>query len=124
MSHDDLKDLDPDDHCDIRTYGDDYIASVDDQCAQSFNNEYYIDFCDRVLDVVVTPATKGNLVLKFTPVKEWSFLRRTFFYHPVLDRKVALLDRSSIVRMFQFSLPSIFVSESTQVLQTLMPALS
>jgi hypothetical protein len=105
------------------TYGDDMLCAVKDEIAPYFNNITYGTFVNAVYGMEFTSAEKHEHTSKFIEPSKMSFLKRSFVYNDMLGRKVALLDKESIVKSLTYILPSKEVSLDEQLVQTCQSAL-
>lgn len=101
----DTKELNFFDYVLPRVYGDDFVGAVLDSVSKSYNNIVIRDGCLK-MGLDFTSSAKGDVVDAFIDVKDMSFLKRTFRLHRALDREVACLHPSSLVKMLQYFEPS------------------
>jgi len=107
----------------MKTYGDDLLASVKPEVAQFMNNIDYSKFVAEEYGMEYTSASKSLEFTPFVDVEDMTFLKRKFVFHDVLGRYVAPLDMNSICRSLRWYIPSNFVSEADQIMQTVNSAL-
>lgn len=100
------------------TYGDDMLCSVKPEISEYFNNITYSKFVEEVYGMEFTTAEKTAHTSKFIQPEKMSFLKRTFQYSSLLNRKVALLDKDSLVKSMSYILPSREVSMEVQIIET------
>lgn len=110
-------------HVALRTYGDDFIASVSPFASTFFNNFVIKQKCKEYFDMDYTPAGKGNFVYETLSLSEASFLKRRFVYRSCLNRYVSPLSKVSIARMLTWYIPSSSVSREKQFRDTAISAL-
>lgn len=103
----------------IKTYGDDVLASVKECVAHFMNGEVYGKFCKEHYGMGFTTASKSDDVQEFVPIDKMTFLKRTFKFHPELNRVVAPLAMDSIYRALSWYLPSQFQNEQDQMMATI-----
>jgi len=81
--------------------GDDKACGSTDDLKYLFNAVTFRDSCQE-LNITVTTGDKRPVVLPYTPREELSFLKRTFKYHPKLNRFVAILNKETIFNTLQW----------------------
>jgi len=84
------------------THGDDFIASVSDEWTRLFNFEVYQDFITGV-GMVMTTTDKDNGVYKVKPVKDMSFIGRTFEFDVSRNQPHGKLRKTAINRMVHWT---------------------
>lgn len=102
-----------------QVYGDDLLAAVKEAVASWFNNITYQRACLQYAGMITTPATKGAEMSEFVLSSEMSFLKRRFVFHPSFQRVVAPLDKDSLYKMLEWTMPSAYVTKEEQLVQTL-----
>jgi hypothetical protein len=100
------------------TYGDDMLCSVKPELSEYFNNITYSKFVEEVYGMEFTTADKTAHTAKFIVPEKMSFLKRTFRHSNLLKRRVALLDKDSLVKSLTYILPSREVSIEVQIIET------
>jgi hypothetical protein len=100
------------------TYGDDMLAAVKEEISEYFNNITYSKFVEEVYGMEFTTADKHAHTSKFVDATKISFLKRSFVFNPMLNRKVAVLDKDSFVKSLSYILPSKEVDIETQIVET------
>lgn len=99
-----------------RTYGDDLLAAVKDSVLDKFNNNVYATFCSEHFGIAYTSADKSAVFPPYISIHQSTFLKRSFWMSPILNRWVAKLEIKSIVKSAYFRLPSKHVSEEHQMI--------
>lgn len=102
-------------HNDPCTYGDDLGNSVDPNFAEYFNDIVYSAFCKKNYNMEYTASNKGDVYRPFTPLNEYTFLKRSFTYSEELGRMIAPLDLDSILKTLSWRLVSDSISEADQI---------
>lgn len=97
------------------TYGDDVGNSVNPKFAPYFNDLVYSEFCRDIYRMKYTASNKADVYRPFTPLNEFTFLKRHFVYNKELKRVVAPLDLDSILKTLSWRLASEVVSEIDQI---------
>ncbi len=105
------------------TYGDDMVCAVKPVIADYFNNITYSEFVEKVYGMEFTTADKTAHTAKFIDPTKMSFLKRSFKFNPMLNRKVATLDKDSLVKSLSYILPSKEVGLEVQLVETCQSAL-
>lgn len=105
-SQDNLKFKDPFEYILIRSYGDDLGVGIKPEVAEYFNAIRYKEFCGEVYRLVVTPATKDAEMKPYVDIHTFSYLKRNFVYREDLERWVAPLALSSIMKCFMWTVPA------------------
>lgn len=100
------------------TYGDDMLCSVKSELSEFFNNITYSKFVEEVYGMEFTTADKTAHSSRFIEPEKMSFLKRSFRFNEMLDRKVALLDIDSLVKSLSYILPSKEVGLDVQIIET------
>jgi hypothetical protein len=99
-----------------RDYGDDLLVSVKEDVLCYFNNIYYQKVCVDVFRINYTAPDKSDKIQPYYPIKNSTFLKRSFLYREDLKRWVSPLNLDSIWRACLWQMPSSVVSEEQQVL--------
>jgi hypothetical protein len=97
------------------TYGDDVLMAVKEDVSEKFNTLTYREVVEDQIGMTFTASDKGEVSEIFIAPERASFLKRTFSYHPVLNRTVAKLELSSIYKTLEWRLPSDAITETDQV---------
>jgi len=105
------------------TYGDDMLCGVKSCISSNFNNVTYAHFVSRVFGMEFTSTEKTKVLYPFKDINHISFLKRTFKDSKLLNRKVAVLDKDSMVKSLTYVLPSTEVSVETQTVETMISVL-
>lgn len=66
------------DHCFVCTFGDDNISSVDDTVRDVFNQVTVAQKMKELFNLDYTPGNKGGELVKWSNIKEVTFLKRSF----------------------------------------------
>jgi hypothetical protein len=96
------------------TYGDDSDAAIKEEILPYYNA---LTFAERTrqMGLEATSADKSGLDVPFSTSDQMEFLKRTFVYHPLLDKVVAPLSLDSIFKTLEWQMPSGSVNEITQM---------
>jgi len=105
------------------TYGDDMLCSVKEELSPYFNNITYGKFVSEMYYMTFTTSDKKEHSAKFIDIDHISFLKRSFRYHPILQRIVAPLDKDSLMKSLCYYLPSKMITPEDQLVQTCNSAL-
>lgn len=97
------------------TYGDDVGVGVDDEVKNDFNDLIYAEFCMTHYNMKYTNSQKGDVDKAFTPLKDFTFLKRSFVWSTELNRYISPLDMDSIMKTFTWRMVSKNVTETDQV---------
>lgn len=106
-----------------KTFGDDVLAAVSPEYADTFNNVIYQDFCLRHYGIEFTSASKSSIMEPFVSLSQMSFLKRTFRYREDIEHWVAPIDLNSIIKSLDWLLPSPNIPTLERMLQTTQSAL-
>lgn len=115
-SHNTLSKMDFFQEVSVYVYGDDVLGSISEKCSLYFDNIQYSMFCERFLGLECTPASKGDSFVRFMDTDKMSFLKRKFVYHDELQKFVAPLDMSSLVKTLEWCLPSDSINPTQQII--------
>jgi hypothetical protein len=105
-----------------KTYGDDLLSAIKPE-ASWFNTASYKAFCQQFYGIKVTDAQKGDDVAPYKAFTECSFLKRHFWYDPLICEWKAPLEMDSIYKSIALYIPSRSVSAEEQWLDSSISAL-
>ncbi|ARN61511.1 RNA-dependent RNA polymerase [Picorna-like virus AWando15] len=97
------------------TYGDDLLAAVKDRISTRFNNRHYQEFCKEHYGIGYTSAAKSLDVTDFLSIDSCTFLKRSFNYNSILNRVVGCLDKSSLYKSLEWTIPSEYITPEEQL---------
>jgi hypothetical protein len=105
------------------TYGDDLISALSDRIKENFNASVYQKFCKDHYRMEFTDPDKNNEIKPYIPIEKGSFLKRHFSDHPILNRKVMVLELSSIRKTMMWHIPSPCLSSYHHMLDSVRSCL-
>lgn len=105
------------------TYGDDLLAAVKEEVAESFNAVTFAALLKSEMNLDFTTSDKSDEISPFIELHEMSFLKRNFTFHHTLWRVCAPLHLGSILKSLSWYLRSDYESEVKQFIQTCNSAL-
>ncbi len=94
-------------------YGDDVFGGVVDDVREVYNNRIIADGC-KAMGLEFTDSSKQLTIRDFVDIDDLSFLKRTFRYHAELNREVAVLAPSSLMKTLQYIDPSMSIGAAEQ----------
>lgn len=97
----------------LRVYGDDLIMSVKDY-GEEFHGQSISEFFKQY-NIVATDIFKSKEVLKYTPLTESEFLKRTFVMHPSRQKWMSKLRDVTIKACTQWVWQSANKDEATEI---------
>jgi hypothetical protein len=111
------------DHVVLYTYGDDFLASVSDECAPYYNNIIYAEKCEEYYAMKFTASDKGDVSAKFLKPKDMTFLKRSFRFNESREVWEGQLDLNSVYKSLEWVIPSRNMAPRLQMTQTVMSML-
>lgn len=104
-------------------YGDDGLAVLSDFATTILNNKILIELFFKQLNMIATPAMKGEFVQAYMSIKEVSFLKRNFVFSNTLHKWTAPLQLESIVKSVILFIPSKNVSREKQLIDSVVSSM-
>jgi hypothetical protein len=103
--------------CKPNYYGDDLLMYILREYRHVFNTRVIAEGCKKYFSTGFTTASKDKSDVEFIPVKDMSFLKRTFKYSDILGRYVCPLEVSSLYKTLSFYMPSPVETPENQWMQ-------